>query len=89
MDARSLDPLAYYATPGPFTTISDRDEYAPLLEDLPAAIPALVQAVQGNLLHIFWAEGYGVTLTDEQRQGVGFAAPPKSCAASTLPAPRR
>lgn len=72
MDARSLDPLAYYATPGPLTTISVTDEYAPLLEDLPAAIPALVQAVQGNLLHIFWAEGYGVTLTDEQRQGVGI-----------------
>lgn len=69
---RSHEPLIYYAAPGPFTALSADETYAPLLEDLPADIPALVRAVQGNLLHIFWAEAYGVTHTDEQREGVGI-----------------
>ena len=77
MIEQSLDPLAYYAEPGPFTSLSTEDDYAPLLEGLPDTIPALVQAVQGNMIHIFWAQGYGVTLTDEQR--TESAAPPKSC----------
>jgi len=72
MIEQSLDPLAYYAEPGPFTSLSTEDDYASLLEGLPDTIPALVQAVQGNMIHIFWAQGYGVTLTDEQRTGVGI-----------------
>ena len=72
MIEQSLDPLAYYAEPGPFTSLSTEDDYASLLEGLPDTIPALVQAVQGNMIHIFWAQGYGVTLTDEQSTGVGI-----------------
>jgi hypothetical protein len=44
-------PLGYYTRPGPTT---DPGEHAGLFEDLPAAIPALCQVVQGLLLHIFW-----------------------------------
>ncbi len=72
MADHALDPLVYYAAPGPFTALSAGDGYAPLLADLPTDIPALVHAVQGNLIHIFWAGAYGVTLTDEQQTGVGI-----------------
>jgi hypothetical protein len=33
-------------------------------------MPALCRAVQGLLLHVFWAERYGVSLTDERKQEV-------------------
>lgn len=66
----SPDPLAYYAHPGPLSTLSDPAVNADLLAGLPSEIPALVECVQGNLLHIFWAERYGVKLTNEQKGGV-------------------
>lgn len=64
------DILAYYARPGALTTLPDSEAVRALLAGLPTAIPDLVRVVQNNLLHIFWAERYGVTLTDEQRGGV-------------------
>jgi hypothetical protein len=65
----------YYATPGPMT---DAGECAPLFDDLPADIPSLVEVVQGLLIHIFWAERYGVTLSEERKQEVQIrAAAPK------------
>jgi hypothetical protein len=60
-------PLEYYASPGPMT---DPKEYADLFDDLPTEISALVKVVQGLLLHIFWAERYGVTLPGEREQEV-------------------
>ncbi|MBI5957805.1 MAG: transglutaminase domain-containing protein [Chloroflexi bacterium] len=63
------DPLLYYTRPGLMT---DPGEHAPLLHGLPADIPALVKVVQGNLLHIFWAERYGVKLTPERQQEVNL-----------------
>jgi len=62
-------PLAYYARPGFMT---DPGGYAALFDGLPTEIPALCQVVQGLLLHIFWAERYGVTLSEEQKQEVGI-----------------
>jgi hypothetical protein len=56
------DPLEYYAHPGPMT---DPKKYASLFEGLPTTIPALCQVVQGLLIHIFWAERYGLALSDE------------------------
>jgi hypothetical protein len=50
-------------TPGP---------YASLLDALPAELPALVKALQGVMLHIFWAESYGVTLSDERKAEVNL-----------------
>jgi hypothetical protein len=61
------DPLVYYASPGPMT---EPGEYAALFDGLPTEIPALVEVVQGLLIHIFWAEQYGVTLSEERQQEV-------------------
>ena len=44
--------LSYYARPGPMT---DPGRYGEHLDSLPADIPALVRAVQGLLIHVFWA----------------------------------
>ncbi len=60
-------PLDYYASPGPMT---DPKQYASLFEGLPTTIPALCQVVQGLLIHIFWAERYGLTLSEERKQEV-------------------
>ncbi len=59
------DTRAYYVRPGPMTVM---DGYADLLTDLPTDVPGLVRAVQNVLLHVFWAEQYGVRLTPEQQQ---------------------
>ncbi len=47
--------------PGPFL-----DLYA----DLPADVPSLVKVVQGLVLHVFWAERYGVKLTPDRQAEV-------------------
>jgi hypothetical protein len=47
--------------PGPFV-----DLYA----DLPADIPSLVKVVQGLLIHVFWAERYGVKLSVDRQAEV-------------------
>lgn len=59
--------LRYYATPGPMT---DPGEYGYLLADLPTEMHELCKVVQGCLLHIFWANSYGVTLSEERKQEV-------------------
>jgi hypothetical protein len=41
--------------------------HAGLLHDLPADIPSLVRTVQGLLIHVFWAEQYGVQLDEARR----------------------
>lgn len=65
MSESFLDPLEYYARPGPVT---DPGEYVRLFDDLTPEILALCQVVQGVLLHIFWAERYGVELSEERKQ---------------------
>ncbi len=57
--------LSYYAAPGPMT---DPGEHAARFDALPTAVPDLVEVVQGMLLHMHWAEAYGVTLTDERKE---------------------
>lgn len=59
--------LAYYSRPGVMT---DPGELSGLLTDLPTDLGELCQVVQGSLIHIFWAERYGLNLTDEQKQTV-------------------
>jgi hypothetical protein len=61
--------LSFYSTPGPMT---DPGEYAPLLKDLPTSLPELVQALQGLAVHIFWAERYGLKLSDERQAEVNL-----------------
>jgi hypothetical protein len=63
MTQLNTDLLAYYASPGPMT---DAREYAYLFDGLPTEIPALVEVVQGLLIHIFWAERYGLHLSQER-----------------------
>ena len=35
--------------------------------DLPSELPALVQVIQGLMVHIFWAEHYGLNLSEERK----------------------
>jgi len=67
MGKSTADPLEYYARPGLMT---DPEEHVALFEGLPGEITALCQVVQGLLLHIFWAERYGVQLSEGQKQEV-------------------
>jgi len=69
--------LSFYAEPGPMTGIGP---YADLLAGLPEDVPGLVAAVQGCLLHIFWADRYGLTLSDERRAEVQLRQVPRQLA---------
>ncbi|MFZ1427248.1 MAG: transglutaminase-like domain-containing protein [Geminicoccaceae bacterium] len=48
--------------------MTEAGAHAPALAALPAELPALVGIVQGLLLHLYWADSYGVTLTEERRE---------------------
>lgn len=61
--------LEYYAHQG---LVTEPGEYVGLFDALPSEIPALCQIVQGVLLHIFWAERYGVELSEEREQEVNI-----------------
>jgi hypothetical protein len=52
------------------TRVTDPAHLATCYTGLPDTIPELVKVVQGLLLHPFWANRYGVTLTDEQETHV-------------------
>ena len=60
-----LSPQAFYATPGVMT---DPGPYAALFAGLPTALEDLVKVVQNTILHVFWAQRYGVELP-ESRMG--------------------
>jgi hypothetical protein len=59
----------FYASHGIMT---DPGKFSFLLENLTAEISSLCKIVQNNLLHIFWAERYGVSLIEEQKQTVNL-----------------
>jgi hypothetical protein len=56
--------LAHFATQGLMT---DPGPYASSFDALPRDVGDLVKTVQGVMLHIFWAERYGVTLSEERK----------------------
>lgn len=60
-------PQQYYAQPGIMTSPG---EFAPCLDGLPTGIPELVKVVQGLMVHVFWAERYGLQLDDSRRDEV-------------------
>ncbi len=62
-----MNPLDYYAQPDLMTTPR---EHADFLNDLPRDLASLVNIVQGAMIHIFWAERYGIKLTDARKQEV-------------------
>ena len=66
--------LNYYAQPGPMT---DPHDQAHLFTDLPTDIPSLVKVVQGVMVHIFWADRYGLQLSDERKNEVNLRFIPK------------
>lgn len=53
-------PLEFYATPSPMT---DPGPYASQLRALPKDVESLCKIVQGLIIHIYWAEQYGVKHT--------------------------
>jgi len=61
------NPQAYYALPGMMTNPGEQTH---LFEGLPTTIPELVEVVQGLLIHVFWAERYGLTLPEARQQEV-------------------
>jgi hypothetical protein len=61
------DPLTYYAEPGVMTTPG---KYSSYLDGLPTDIGALCQVVQGVLIHVFWAEQYGLAREEIRRDEV-------------------
>lgn len=56
--------LSFYSSPGPLTNSC---EHGDLFDGLPTDVGALCQIVQNNLLHVFWAERYGVQPTEDQK----------------------
>lgn len=65
------DPLAYYAQHG---EVTQPGSFAPLFAPLPADFRALRDIVQGLVLHVFWAERYGVTPSEERKQELNYRA---------------
>jgi len=63
--------LSFYATPGTFTSLGDHSK---LLDSLPRNISALCGIIQGVMLHIFWADRYGVQLDAMRREEVQVQA---------------
>jgi hypothetical protein len=57
----------FYTRPG---TMTSPGRYAPLLVGLPQDIRGLAAVAHGLLIHNFMVEGYGVTLSDEDRASV-------------------
>ena len=60
--------LQFYLQSGPLSTLPLEIDPSMLPDDL----PGLVKIVQGLLLHIFWAERYGVQLTPAQKEDVNL-----------------
>lgn len=58
---------AFYAQPGPMTEIG---ECRHILGGLPDDIRELCRVVQGLIVHVFWAERYGLHLAPERQQEV-------------------
>ncbi len=66
-NAATPEILHFYAQPGPMT---DAGKHAHLLDAIPIDIRAMVRTVQGLLVHIFWADRYGVRLSDTRKEEV-------------------
>ena len=69
MSNYETNPFSFYAAQSATT---DPGRYAALFDGLPRDVASLVKVVQGVLLHIFWAERYGVKLSEERRGEVNL-----------------
>ncbi|HLO28507.1 MAG TPA: transglutaminase family protein [Anaerolineales bacterium] len=63
-------PRDHYARFAQYGKMTDPGPYSSLYTDLPSAVPALVQVVQGLLVHVFWGERYGLNLSEERKAEV-------------------
>lgn len=54
------------------TYLPDETEIMALLDGLPKTIPEIVETVQNTLIHIFWAERYGESLSEERTAQVNI-----------------
>ena len=61
----AFNPQEFYKEQG---QISDPGSLAHLLDDLPADIPQLVEAIQGLMLHLHWASQLGINLNRIRRE---------------------
>jgi hypothetical protein len=59
--------FSFYATPGPLT---DPTPFGAFLDGLPTDLGAQCQIVQQTTLHIFWADRYGLPLSEERKSEV-------------------
>ncbi len=55
--------VRFYAGQGAMT---DPASYTDMFKGLPEDVPSLCKVVQSNFVHVFWAERYGLHLTEEQ-----------------------
>lgn len=55
----TLDPQEFYITQG---QISDPGPYSAELSQLPDNLPGLIETIQGLMVHMHWAERYGLSL---------------------------
>lgn len=62
-----MNVLGYFAQYG---RITNPGPYASLYANLPSDIPALVEIIQGLIIHVFWAERYGINLSEERKAEV-------------------
>jgi hypothetical protein len=59
--------LNYFSQSGRMT---DPGPFSDLYTDLPSDIPSLVKVVQGLVIHVFWAERYGLKLSGDRQAEV-------------------
>lgn len=59
--------LSYYLQQG---VMSDPGSYAEMFRTLPTDVAGLAQSLQGLMVHVFWAESYGLALSDERKAEV-------------------
>jgi hypothetical protein len=62
-----MSPTSYFAQYG---LVTDPRAYGRYYADLPSDIPTLVKVVQGLIVHVFWAERYGLKLSEERQAEV-------------------
>jgi hypothetical protein len=67
MPAKEQATLEFYTRPAAMTSAG---RYAALLADLPSDVAGLAAVAQGLLIHVFWAERYGVTLSEADQASV-------------------
>jgi hypothetical protein len=67
MPAQEQTAIEFYSRPAVMTSAG---RYAALLRDLPSDIAGLAAVAQGLLIHEFWAQHYGVTLSEADRASV-------------------